>query len=60
MLYDVNKVDSEEAFTALRAKLTRADSVTYTCKHCNCVVTNYSLKMLYFCINILNTRLLCF
>ena len=42
MLYDVNKVDSEEAFTALRAKLTRADSVTYTCKHCNCVVTKNS------------------
>lgn len=42
MLYDVNNVDSEEAFAALKADLKRSDSVTYTCKHCNCVVTKNS------------------
>ena len=42
MLYDVNNVDSEEVFVALKANLKRSDSVTYTCKHCNCVVTKNS------------------
>lgn len=42
MIYDVNNVDSEEAFTTLKANLKRADSVTYTCKHCNCIVTKNS------------------
>lgn len=42
MIYDVNYVDTEEAFTVLKVKLTRADSVTYTCKCCNVIVTKNS------------------